>query len=28
VPIFPAMADEDVKDVIKAIKKVIAYYRR
>jgi len=27
-PIFPAMADEDVKDVIKAIKKVIAYYRR
>jgi len=28
VPIFPAMTDKDVEDVIKAIKKVIAYYRR
>ena len=27
LPIFPKMSDEDVEDVIKAVKKVIAYYR-
>ena len=28
LPIFPAMKDEDINDVIKAVKKVIAYYRK
>jgi perosamine synthetase len=28
VPIFPEMSDEDVQDVIKAVRKVIQYYRR
>jgi perosamine synthetase len=28
LPIFPAMTDEDVNDVIEALRKVIAYYRR
>ena len=28
IPLYPAMIDEDVEDVITAIKKVIAYYRK
>lgn len=28
IPIFPLMTDEDVKDVIYAVKKVVAYYRK
>lgn len=28
LPIFPAMKDEDIEDVIKAIKKVIGYFKR
>jgi len=28
VPIFPKMTDDDVKDVIKAVQKVIGYYRK
>jgi len=27
LPIFPSMSDEDVEDVIEAVKKVISYYR-
>jgi perosamine synthetase len=27
IPIFPAMSDKDVSDVIKAVKKVVTYYR-
>jgi len=28
LPIFPGMSDSDVDDVIKAMTKVIAYYRK
>ncbi|MDR1616911.1 MAG: UDP-4-amino-4,6-dideoxy-N-acetyl-beta-L-altrosamine transaminase [Syntrophomonadaceae bacterium] len=28
LPLFPSMSDEDARDVIKAVKKVINYYRR
>ena len=28
IPLFYSMTDEDVKSVITAIKKVLAYYRR
>lgn len=28
IPLYPAMTDQDVEDVIAAIKKVIAYYRK
>ena len=28
LPLFPGMSDEDVKDVIKAVEKVIGYYRK
>ncbi|MDR1159047.1 MAG: UDP-4-amino-4,6-dideoxy-N-acetyl-beta-L-altrosamine transaminase [Syntrophomonadaceae bacterium] len=28
LPLFPSMSDEDAQDVIKAVKKVINYYRR
>ena len=28
IPLYPAMTDQDVEDVITAIKKVIAYYRK
>ena len=28
LPVFPKMSDEDVKDVIEAVRKVIRYYRR
>lgn len=28
IPLYPAMTDEDVEDVITAIRKVIAYYRK
>ena len=28
LPIFPRMSDEDVENVIKAVKKVIGYYRK
>ncbi len=28
LPIFPKMSDEDVRDVIEAVRKVIQYYRR
>lgn len=27
IPIFPAMSDDDVSDVIQAVKKVVSYYR-
>lgn len=28
IPLFPSMSDKDVKDVIKAVKKVLNYYRK
>lgn len=28
IPLFPAMTDKDVEDVIKAVKKVIGYYKK
>ena len=28
IPLFPSMTDKDVKDVIKAVKKVLNYYRK
>lgn len=28
IPLFPAMTDEDVEDVIHAVKKIVAFYRR
>jgi perosamine synthetase len=28
IPIFPAMSDDDVEDVIKSVRKVIGYFRR
>ena len=28
IPLYPKMSDQDVEDVIKAVKKVVEYYRR
>lgn len=28
IPLYPALTDEDVEDVVHAVKKVVAYYRR
>ena len=28
IPLYPALTDEDVQDVICAVKKVVAYYRK
>lgn len=28
IPLYPAMSDEDVEDVIHAVKKIVAYYRK
>ena len=28
IPLYPKMGDEDVEDVIEAVKKIVEYYRR